>query len=318
MRIRPKALSVLAAVMLFGAAGTVTATTEPPAGTEPAGTEPAGTEPAGTEPAGTEPAGTEAPAATEPPGRRRDDRVRAASSGDADLVIWADRYAPTPSVRSPSRSPTTNGIVVEVVFVPVRPNPRQRSRPPAPTGEGPDIIVGAHDWLGEFVVQRFVDPLDSPRVRRGFHDGRDRRVHLRGAALRRALCSREHRPRPQHRPRPRGAGDVRGARGDRPAARQPSGDDDGPAGDPEGRSRPLPPLPVVSAFGGYIFGVERGRHVQPRRPRHRLRGWARRRRRSCRSRWPSGPAQRRCHLRRDDRRRSRRATRRSRSPVRGR
>src|SRR5690606_39303849 len=29
-----------------------------------------------------------------------------------------------------------------------------------PAGDGPDIIVGAHDWLGELIVNGLIEPID--------------------------------------------------------------------------------------------------------------------------------------------------------------
>ena len=29
-----------------------------------------------------------------------------------------------------------------------------------PAGEGPDIIVGAHDWLGELIINGLIEPID--------------------------------------------------------------------------------------------------------------------------------------------------------------
>ena len=38
-----------------------------------------------------------------------------------------------------------------------------------PSGEGPDIIIGAHDWLGELVANGVVAPLDISGVADGFN-----------------------------------------------------------------------------------------------------------------------------------------------------
>jgi maltose-binding protein MalE len=155
MRSRSKVWSILAAVTVVGAVGSVGAagaTTEPPAGTEPAGTEPAGTAPAG----------TEAPAATEPP-------VTAPDRGDADLVIWTDdtRQPVVEAIAQPFAD--ENGIVIavqELQFGDIR----EQMSLTAPSGEGPDIIIGAHDWLGELVANGVVEPLDLSGVADSFQD----------------------------------------------------------------------------------------------------------------------------------------------------
>ena len=144
MRTRAKVWSLLTAVAVLGAAGTAGATTVPP-GTEPAGTEPAATEPAGTE-----------PPATAPP------------RGDADLVIWADDTR-TPVIEEIAQPfAEENGIVIavqELQFGDIR----EQLSLTAPNGEGPDIIIGAHDWLGELVANGVVEPLDISGVADGFN-----------------------------------------------------------------------------------------------------------------------------------------------------
>ena len=151
MRTRAKVWSLLTAVAVLGLAGTAGATTVPP-GTEPAGTEPAGTEaPAAAEPAGTEPPPT------------------APERGDADLVIWTDntRRPVIEEIAQPFAE--ENGIVVavqELQFGDIR----DQLTLTAPSGEGPDIIIGAHDWLGELVANGVVEPLDLAGVADGFED----------------------------------------------------------------------------------------------------------------------------------------------------
>jgi arabinogalactan oligomer/maltooligosaccharide transport system substrate-binding protein len=149
MRRRAKVWSVLAAAAFAGsAAGVAGATTEPPGTTEPAGTEPAGTE-----------AAAEAPETTEfqPPER-----------GDADLVIWTDdtRQPVIEEIAVPFAE--ENGIVIavqELGFGDIR----EQLSLTAPTGEGPDIVIGAHDWLGELVANGVIAPLDISAIADGFN-----------------------------------------------------------------------------------------------------------------------------------------------------
>jgi len=151
MRTRAKVWSVLSVIAVLGAAGTAGATTVPP-GTEPAGTEPAGTE----APAATEAAGT-APAPTAP------------ERGDADLVIWADDTR-TPVMREIAEPFAEElGIVVAVQEVPSG-DIRQLLTVTGPQGEGPDVIVTAHDGIGEAVADGVVEPLDLSGVADGFQD----------------------------------------------------------------------------------------------------------------------------------------------------
>ena len=75
----------------------------------------------------------------------------AAVRADADLVIWAD------DTRAPVITPfaeefaAANGITVavqELGFGDIR----DRLIVAGPAGEGPDVIIGAHDWLGQLVA----------------------------------------------------------------------------------------------------------------------------------------------------------------------
>ncbi|MDP3984258.1 MAG: maltose ABC transporter substrate-binding protein [Acidimicrobiia bacterium] len=93
----------------------------------------------------------------------------AAVRADADLVIWAD------DTRAPVITPfaeqfaTDNGITVavqELAFGDIR----DRLIVAGPAGEGPDIIIGAHDWLGQLVAAGAVAPLDVASVEDQFSE----------------------------------------------------------------------------------------------------------------------------------------------------
>ncbi|MFW2380958.1 MAG: sugar ABC transporter substrate-binding protein [Acidimicrobiales bacterium] len=102
---------------------------------------------------------TEAPADDETTTTTEPEVVRA----DADLVIWAD------DTRTPVIEPlaaafgTENGIttaVQEVNFGDIR----DRLQTAGPAGEGPDVIIGAHDWLGQLVTSGLLAPVDLPNA----------------------------------------------------------------------------------------------------------------------------------------------------------
>ncbi len=79
--------------------------------------------------------------------------------GDADLVIWADdTRAPVlePIAAAFSEAEGVNVQVVEVPFDEIR----DQLSIAGPAGEGPDIVTGAHDWLGELVSNGVVAPID--------------------------------------------------------------------------------------------------------------------------------------------------------------
>lgn len=82
---------------------------------------------------------------------------------DADLVIWADDTR-TPVIRTfADEYGAANGLTVavqELAFDAIR----DRLIVAGPAGEGPDIIIGAHDWLGQLVTSGVVEPIDLSAV----------------------------------------------------------------------------------------------------------------------------------------------------------
>jgi len=140
MRSRKRSLSIVAVVAMatagIGIASSAGASTAPPS-TEPAGSAAAGTE--------------AAPAETAPP-------PTAPERGTADLVIWTDdtRQQTVQDIAGPFAE--ENGITVavqELNFGDIR----DQLTLTAPSGEGPDIVIGAHDWLGELGANGGVEPL---------------------------------------------------------------------------------------------------------------------------------------------------------------
>jgi arabinogalactan oligomer / maltooligosaccharide transport system substrate-binding protein len=128
-------MTVLGLLLSACGGGATPAATEPPAQTEPPATEPPATEPPATEPA-TEPA------------------------AEATLKIWADDTR-TPillDLADEFRAAYNVELVVEDLGV------VQDIRTPiitaAPAGEGPDIFIGVHDWLGALVESGLVEPID--------------------------------------------------------------------------------------------------------------------------------------------------------------
>jgi len=82
---------------------------------------------------------------------------------DADLVIWADDTR-TPVIRKfADEYGAANGLTVavqELAFGDIR----DRLIVAGPAGEGPDIIIGAHDWLGQLVTSGVLAPIDLSAV----------------------------------------------------------------------------------------------------------------------------------------------------------
>jgi arabinogalactan oligomer / maltooligosaccharide transport system substrate-binding protein len=100
----------------------------------------------------TEEAEEEAPAEGE-------EEAASVERADADLVIWADDTR-TPVIEPfAERFAEEQGITVAVQEVPEE-NMRDLVSLQTPAGEGPDVFIGAHDWLGQLVEDGVVAQLD--------------------------------------------------------------------------------------------------------------------------------------------------------------
>jgi arabinogalactan oligomer / maltooligosaccharide transport system substrate-binding protein len=78
---------------------------------------------------------------------------------DADLVIWADdtrRGVIEPFAEQFGEEQGITVAVQEVPFDQIRDNVAIQG----PAGQGPDVFIGAHDWLGELAENGVVAPLD--------------------------------------------------------------------------------------------------------------------------------------------------------------
>ena len=87
----------------------------------------------------------------------------------ANLVIWADdTRAPILEALSADFE-ATYGVGIEVVLVGFG-DIRANLAVQAPAGEGPDILIGAHDWLGELVTSGLLAPIDLAGLESQFTD----------------------------------------------------------------------------------------------------------------------------------------------------
>ncbi|MCT1655533.1 extracellular solute-binding protein [Brachybacterium muris] len=80
--------------------------------------------------------------------------------GNADLVIWADELK-AKSLQEPAKTwADAQGITVEVQTVA---NDLQTNYVTAnQAGNGPDIVLGAHDWIGNLVQNGAISPVQLP------------------------------------------------------------------------------------------------------------------------------------------------------------
>jgi maltose/maltodextrin transport system substrate-binding protein/arabinogalactan oligomer/maltooligosaccharide transport system substrate-binding protein len=162
-------LLVLTSLVLaaWGGGGGAAPTQAPAATTAPVATE---------APAATE-APTEAPAATEAPTEAPTEAAEAtpeaaaatpeatatvelAATGDENtLVVWAD-LTRSPAVRAVAeafeKEYGVKLVISEVDFGQIRDNVKRAG----PAGEGPDVFIGAHDWVGELYENGVLAEID--------------------------------------------------------------------------------------------------------------------------------------------------------------
>lgn len=115
-------------------------------------------------PPATEPAGeATAPADDVDVAEGTEGATAPAPVGDADLVIWADDVRVPPMEQIGQQCGQEQGYTVavqEVAFEDIRGQLQQAG----PAGEGPDLIVGANDWIGELVTNGAISSIDLPNA----------------------------------------------------------------------------------------------------------------------------------------------------------
>ena len=84
---------------------------------------------------------------------------------DEKLVIWGDETRSQLLVDLNDDFQAEYGVCLEVAQLGFG-DIRDRVKIVAPAGEGPDLFVGAHDWLGELVINGLLAPVDLS----GFED----------------------------------------------------------------------------------------------------------------------------------------------------
>ncbi|MFE3450152.1 extracellular solute-binding protein [Nonomuraea sp. NPDC059194] len=75
------------------------------------------------------------------------------------LTVWADDDRAAPLARIAARFEQDRGVKVKIVQKAMG-SLRDDFVSQAPSGQGPDVIVGPHDWLGKLVQNGVVTPLD--------------------------------------------------------------------------------------------------------------------------------------------------------------
>lgn len=81
--------------------------------------------------------------------------------GATDLLIWADDIRVPVMRELGDQFGSEQGVTVEVQEVAFE-DIRGQLQQAGPAGEGPDLIVGANDWVGELVTNGVIAPIDLP------------------------------------------------------------------------------------------------------------------------------------------------------------
>lgn len=83
-----------------------------------------------------------------------------ASSGSTTITMWVDAER-APALKDAAASfKEDKGVEVKLVIKDFQ-SARDDFITQVPTGKGPDMIVGPHDWLGKFVQNGVVAPSSS-------------------------------------------------------------------------------------------------------------------------------------------------------------
>ena len=82
-----------------------------------------------------------------------------AADSSAELVVWTDEERQTAVKDAAKAFEEETGATVKIVKKNFE-DLRNDFIAQVPTGEGPDITVGAHDWLGALVAAGVVDTID--------------------------------------------------------------------------------------------------------------------------------------------------------------
>lgn len=105
----------------------------------------------------TQPAGQSSSTTTEAaPAPSESTTAAPVRDANVDLVIWTDNDRAAAVKKYADQFGEEQGIKVQVQ---VAPDVRANFKDATNAGKGPDVIVGAHDWLGELVQNNAVEPI---------------------------------------------------------------------------------------------------------------------------------------------------------------
>lgn len=87
--------------------------------------------------------------------------ISSAFAQETTLVVWADETRAPALLELADQVEADLGVTLDVVqmgFGAIR----EQLVIAGPAGEGPDVLIGAHDWLGQFVLNAAVVPINLP------------------------------------------------------------------------------------------------------------------------------------------------------------
>ncbi len=104
----------------------------------------------------------------------------AASSAAGSLTIWADETRIEAFQAVGESFTAATGITLDIVQKPTA-DIKTDFIAQAPSGAGPDLVVGAHDWVGDLVANGVVAPVELGDVADGFTEASRQAFTLNGA-----------------------------------------------------------------------------------------------------------------------------------------
>lgn len=89
--------------------------------------------------------------------------------GGGSLTVWTDETRVEVFAQLGEQFAEESGVTIDVVQKPTA-DVRTDFISQAPTGQGPDMIVGAHDWVGDLVANGVVAPIDFASKAESFNE----------------------------------------------------------------------------------------------------------------------------------------------------
>lgn len=83
------------------------------------------------------------------------------------ITVWVDELEAKALEKAAAEFEKDTTVKVNLV---VQQDPRSSFFSQAPTGSGPDVLIGAHDWVGELYANGLIEPIDLGGKKGDFYD----------------------------------------------------------------------------------------------------------------------------------------------------